>query len=655
LIYFRSVSLSFLDKQLFDNINWTIHPKSRIGLVGDNGAGKTTIFKAILEQVHLDSGVVEIPARKQKVFGYLPQDMVELEAIPMIDFLKKKSGIAAIEESIRNLEDRLSGIKQNTSEYSEFSQKYSDAIARFNALDGYAFEARAKQILKGFGFKENDFNQNCNLFSGGWKMRIMLTSILLAKPDIMLLDEPTNHLDTESLEWLESYLKDYTGTVIVISHDHYFLDKITRTIAELSSCGIHLFKGNYTYYLEEKEKRQEALRKEMELHKAQIKKMEEFIERFRYKASKAAQVQSRVKMLNKMSEIKLAEQPKSVVMKFPEEKKSAKEVVRVTGLGHSYGNLNVFSDLNFSLFRGDRVAFVGLNGSGKSTLSRLLSLTEEASRGMIQYGDGVHMAFFSQESSQNLNYHNTIWEEVSSVPAKASDQDKRNLMGAFLFSGDDVFKSVSILSGGEKSRLALLKIMLQDTNFLILDEPTNHLDMKTKNIFQNALIHYHGTVAVVSHDRYFLDRLVNKVFEIKEGCIHYYHGNYSYFIEKRSQTMATEPDEIALKALPKSQTLKGREKKRLEAEERNKTYQVRAALKRNLSEIEKKIASLEAYKSQHETALCDPSTHKDSSKMKTINLELKKVNDELEKSYNIWTALSMELEQITNPPERASS
>lgn len=655
MIYFRNVSLSFLDKKLFDNINWTIHSQNRIGLVGENGTGKTTLFRAILEQVPLDSGMIEIPGKKQKIFGYLPQDLVELEPVPLIDFLKKKSGLATIEESIRDLEHQLSSIKHHTSEYGALSQKYSDALSHFNAMDGYAFEARAKQVLKGFGFKESDYNQNCDSFSGGWKMRILLTSILLAKPDIMLLDEPTNHLDTESMEWLESYLKDYPGTIMVISHDHFFLDKIAMQIAELSSYNIHIYKGNYSYYLKEKEKRYAALKKEMELQKAQIKKVEEFVERFRYKATKAAQVQSRVKMLEKFSEIKLEGKAKTVSMKFPEGRKSAREVVNIADMGHHYGDINVFSDLNFTLFRGDKVAFVGVNGSGKSTLSRLLSQTERPSQGSVIYGDGVNMAFFSQESSQNLSYENTIWEEINSVRAPASDQDKRNLLGCFLFSGDDIYKPVSVLSGGEKSRLALLKIMLLNTNFLILDEPTNHLDVKTKDIFQSALVNYHGTVAIVSHDRYFLDHLVNKVFELKNGTINFYDGNYSYFIEKRSQTIISAAHEEISRTLPATQTLKNKERRRREAEERNKIYKKRAPLEKELSALEKKITSLETKKAEHEKAMCDPQMHKDPSKIKTINLELKDINAELEKAYNRWTKLNLTLEHVYQSSEKVSS
>jgi ATP-binding cassette subfamily F protein 3 len=646
VIYLRNVNLSFLDKKLFDNINWTIHPKSRIGLVGDNGTGKTTLFRAILEQVHLDSGIIDIPERKQKTIGYLPQDLVELESVPLIEFLKKKSGITALEESIRDLEHQISGAKQNTPEYKKISQLYSDATAHFAALDGYAFEARAKQVLKGFGFKESDFSQNCDLFSGGWKMRILLTSILLAKPDIMLLDEPTNHLDTESMEWLESYLKDYPGTIIVISHDRFFLDKIALQIAELSSCHIHIYKGNYSHYLKEKERRHAALKKEMELQKAQIKKIEEFVERFRYKATKAAQVQSRIKMLEKFAAVTLEGKSKSVTMKFPEGKKSAKEVVKAIDLGHSYGSSKVFGDLNFTLFRGDKVAFVGVNGSGKSTLSKLLSLTEQPASGGIKYGDNVNATFYSQESSENLNYKKTIWEEINTIATKANDQEKRNLLGAFLFSGDDIYKPVSILSGGEKSRLSLLKIMLLDTNFLILDEPTNHLDLITKDIFQEALINYHGTVAIVSHDRYFLDHLVNKVFELKDGSINYYSGNYSYFIEKRSQTTIELKNDSPLKVADKEQAFKNKEKKRLEAEERNKIFKIKSFWKKDLASIEEKIQALEARKAEHESVLSDPQTHKDSSKIKKLQIELKDITSELEHSYSIWTELNYKLEKL---------
>ena len=645
MIYFRNVSLSFLDKHLFDRINWTIHSKSRIGLVGDNGAGKTTLFRAILDLVPLDSGFIEIPGRKQKKIGYLPQDLVELEATGLIEFLRRKSGIAQLEEDLRNLERQISLVQSNTHEYGNLSRRYAQATAEFAARDGYVFESRAKQILKGFGFRQSDFDKSCDVFSGGWKMRILLTSILLAQPDIMLLDEPTNHLDTESMEWLESYLKDYPGAILVVSHDHFFLDKIATQIAELAHCRIHLYPGNYTYYLSEKERRQEALKKEMELQKAQIKKIEGFVERFRYKASKASQVQSRVKMLEKFRDIKLEGSAKSVVMKFPEGKKSVKGVVAVSDLGHVYGDLTVFSNLNFSLFRGDKVAFVGANGSGKSTLSRLLSLSEKPTHGSVKYGDGVNMAFFSQESSQNLNYANTIQEEVQGVPTSADDQNKRNLLGTFLFSGDDIFKSVGVLSGGEKSRLALLKIMLLDTNFLVLDEPTNHLDIKTKDVFQNALLHYSGTVAIVSHDRYFLDHLVDKVFELKDGEIRAYAGNYSYFIEKRAERTADTDQKRDQAETTEEKRASLKDQRRLEAEERNRQSKIRSALKKELTALEENIAGMETRKADCEQLLCDPQTHKTPVKIKELQVEFKSIENELASSYALWTDLSCKLEE----------
>jgi ATP-binding cassette, subfamily F, member 3 len=541
LIYLRDISLSFADRKIFDRINWTITDRGRVGLVGDNGTGKTTMLRAILGTVDLDGGMIEIPDRKRVSIGYLPQDLVELDPVPLLDYLRQKSGIAELEEGLKHCEEELSASAADDPDHEKLLREYEIAVARYNAKDGYAFAAQAKQILAGFGFRNSDFTKNCADFSGGWKMRIMLAIILLSRPDIMLLDEPTNHLDTESLEWLESWLKDYPGTIVTIAHDRVFLDKIVTVIAELANRTITLYKGNYSYYLREKERRREALKKEMELQRAEIKRIKEFIERFRYKATKASQVQSRVKQLEKFEVLQEEGSSRTVTIHFPESPRSGKEVLAVRRLAKSYGVLSVFHDMNFTLYRGEKAAVVGVNGAGKSTLSRILSGDEMPTTGEVIPGLNVKMAFFSQESAQNLNYQRTIWEEVGAAGTRSNDQERRNLLGAFLFSGDDVYKPISVLSGGEKSRLALLKILLTDTNLLILDEPTNHLDIKTREIFQNALLNYHGTILIVSHDRYFLDCLVDRVFELRDGICYEYRGNYSYFIEKRREEQNAAP------------------------------------------------------------------------------------------------------------------
>jgi ATP-binding cassette, subfamily F, member 3 len=654
MIYLNNISLSFADRRIFDNITWMIPEKSRIGLVGDNGTGKTTLFKAIMGMVDLDAGAVDIPNRKNRTIGYLPQDLAALEPLPLLDYLRKESGLAGLEASLRDYEERMSRSDPGSEEYASILKAYETASARFQACEGYRFEAKAKQILNGFGFRERDFTKLCTDFSGGWKMRILITLILLSAPDIMLLDEPTNHLDTESMEWLESYLKNYPGTLLAIAHDRVFLDKMVSQIVELSNHHLTVYKGNYSYYLAEKERRLEALKKQMALQRAEIRKTQEFIERFRFKATKARQVQSRVKMLERFEVVEREQGEKQVHIRFPEAPKSGREVVSLRRAGKSYGDLNVFRDLDLAVHRGEKIALVGVNGAGKSTLARILSGTEEPSAGDVRYGLNVSMAFYSQESAQNLDYRRTIWDEVRLTGTRSSDQERRNLLGAFLFSGDDVYKEIAVLSGGEKSRLALLKILLQDSNLLILDEPTNHLDLKTKDIFQNALLSYTGTVVIVSHDRFFLDRLVHRVIEIRDGRPWEYLGNYSYFIQKRSEAARTDGvggEAQPLTAAPggcqdvpaTAKTYKTKEEKRLEAEERNRLSRLTRDLKSELAKVEDRIAELEEKKGETEKALCAPDIHKEPQKIKPLNQALVDLARELETLYAAWDDLTEKL------------
>ena len=661
MISINNVSLRFGEKKIFERLNWSITDKSRIGLVGDNGQGKTTLLRAIMGQIDLDEGGIEITNRKNQTIGYLPQDTVELDPIDLISYFKKRSGLTELEAAIKNHELQLAGSSPESLVYQQELAAYETALAAFQAKDGYAFEARAKQMLKGFGFKEDDYHKNCTDFSGGWKMRLLLAFIILSQPDIMLLDEPTNHLDTESMEWLESQLKDYSGTLIAISHDRVFMDKLVRQIAELAGQKLAIYKGNYTYYLKEKEIRLEALKKEMELQRAEIKKINEFVERFRYKATKAKQVQSRVKMLEKFDILQQGEKVRAVTIKFPPCVKSGRDVVRADNLTKKYGDTEVFGQLDFTVYRGERIALVGVNGAGKTTLTRLVSQAEAPTAGNLKYGLNVKMAFYSQESAENLDYKKTIWEEIKEVGTKSSDLERRNLLGAFLFSGNDIHKEVSVLSGGEKSRLALLKIMLQDANFLILDEPTNHLDIKTKDIFQHALLNYHGTLVIVSHDRYFLDCLVQRVLEIRQGKIYDYPGNYSYFIEKRREgTVPISPvaltvggdfprEDLSADA-PRKSVYKTKEEKRLDAEARNRLSQLRQDLKKKVTQLETQVHQMESEKAVREKELCEPETCKSPGRIKLLNQELRSLSRELEGLYENWHGLAQQLEEIVEAP-----
>jgi ATP-binding cassette subfamily F protein 3 len=660
MISLQNIGLTYNDKKIFWGISWLITERSRIGLVGNNGAGKTTLFKVIKGETFLDDGLIEIA--KNRRIGYLPQDLVELEPLPVMDYLKRKTGHEQLEKNIRNYQDKIAGGDHREAGFAADLKKYDAAAEAFLFQDGYGFEARARRILKGLGFHAGDDEKNCRDFSGGWKMRIFLAVILLSEPEIMLLDEPTNHLDTESMEWLENYLRNYNGTLLAISHDHMFLDKMVGQIAELDRGKITIYKGNYSHYLKEKEKRAAALQKRRELQKTEIKRIQAYIDRFRAKASKASEVQSRIKQLEKFDLVPEGEKARKINFRFPEAKRSGKEVLTVRELGKNYGKLLVFSDINFTVNRGEKIALLGVNGAGKSTLARILAQNEKPSQGSVQWGFQVKPAFFSQESQQNVSYGRTAWQEVRDVDSKANDLEMRNLLGAFLFSGDDIHKPVSVLSGGEKSRLALVKILLRDSNCLILDEPTNHLDVKTKDIFQNALLHYSGTIILVSHDRYFLDHLVGRVFEIRDGRLHEYIGNYSYFIHKRDAEKAAAA--LGLAATGRADTAgedpgtavpgvnkpgKSRDLRRHEAEERNQRGKIKKEISRELHKLEAEIMELESIKIRNQALLCDPEVLQESARIKPLMQELKVADRRLAELLRRWEEMMRQHEELERP------
>ena len=627
MITIKNLRLSFGEQTIFRGLDLQITDTARIGLVGPNGAGKTTLLRVIMGIQEQDSGSVE--RSRGLTVGCLPQDLVELESVPLLDYLKHRAGISSVEAKLRDVEEKLSHSPEN---HADLLGEHSRLERRFEDLGGFAFESMAMKVLHGLGFRKGEELKNCRDFSGGWKMRIAMAALLLSSPDVLLLDEPTNHLDTESMEWLEGWLRIHKGAVVSVSHDVRFLENTAESIADLEHGLITLYPYSYDEYVDVKAQNQELLQKAFAQQQAKIAKIESFVNRFRYKATKAAQVQSRIKQLEKIQRIELEADSKTVKLTIPEAPASGWEVLKAQDLAKSYGDLHVFSGVSFVINRGERVALVGVNGAGKSTLLRLLSETEQPTSGTIRLGHNVKVSYYSQESAQNIDYANTVWEEACSVSSKLNASERRSLLGAFLFSGDDIHKSARVLSGGEKARLALYKLMLEETNFLILDEPTNHLDQNTREIVERALLKYQGTLLIVSHDRHFLDALAERVLEIRDGRLYDYPGNYSWFLEKReesvSETQADTP-KPAKKAKPNNEALR----------------EIREA-KKQVASAEKAIAEAETRMQEIDEALCSPETLSDSQKVQALMIERDELDRRLKDLYSRWEELSIKLENL---------
>ena len=628
MIDIKNLSLSFGEHVIFKGLNLQINSTARLGIVGPNGAGKTTLLRVITGELEPDSGVIE--RSRGLTIGHLPQDLAELEAVPLMQYLKDKAGISEIERKLRNVEEKLSLSTQN---HEGLLAEHSRLEKRFEDSGGFAFEAMAMKVLHGLGFRKGEELKNCQDFSGGWKMRIAMAALLLSSPDVLLLDEPTNHLDTESMEWLEGWLRTHKGALVSVSHDTRFLENTAASIADLEHGVITLYPCSYDDYVSAKEQSRELLAKAFSRQQAEIQRIESFIDRFRYKATKAAQVQSRIKQLEKIERIELAQGSKTVKLSIPEAPPSGREVLRVSGLAKFYDGQKVFEGVNFVIERGERVALVGVNGAGKSTLLRLLSLTEQPTSGTVKHGHNVKFSYYSQESAKNINYSNTVWEEARSVSSKLNDVERRNLLGAFLFSGDEIYKSSSVLSGGEKARLALYKLMLEETNFLILDEPTNHLDVNTREIVERALLKYQGTLLIVSHDRHFLDSLAERVLEIRDGNLYDYPGNYSWFLEKREEILSEASQVEDKKSQAKSKPRKNDDSLRAYRENKKAV----ARIEKEISEHESKIAEIEGL-------LCLPETLKASKKVRELMTERSNLDTELKNLYSQWEELSLQLE-----------
>jgi len=524
----------FGPKILFLEANWLVRNKEKTALVGANGTGKSTLMKALAGLESLDYG--DIQRTRGMSIGYLPQEGLRLAGRTVFEeCLTVFDEIRDMEREIEQLSAQLTELDHAGAEYEAAAERFSLLQDRFHALDGYALDAQVGTVLTGLGFGKEDWSRQTDEFSGGWQMRIALAKLLLAKPSLLLLDEPTNHLDLETRNWLEEYLRTYPFGYILISHDRYFLDVTIDRTVEIWNKRLTIYQGNYTRYLSQKEERRAQLLAAYKNQREQIEHLEAFINRFRYQATKAKQVQSRIKELEKIERIEIPNEEAVIHFTFPQPPPSGRMVVEAEGLSKSYGQKQVLQNVRFTIERGDRVALVGVNGAGKSTLIKLMTGVEAPTAGTVRLGHNVVSEYFAQDQYKVLDGDVRMLDDISRAAVKVPESELRSLLGCFLFSGDDVFKPLGVLSGGERNRYALARILVSPSNFLLLDEPTNHLDMRAKDVLLEAIAAFSGTVIFVSHDRYFIDRLATRVLEVENGAINTYEGNYEDYLRKKEE------------------------------------------------------------------------------------------------------------------------
>jgi ATP-binding cassette subfamily F protein 3 len=545
MIQLSAAGKRFGPKLLFDGLNWLVTPKDRVGLVGANGTGKSTLLKVLAGMESLDYGA--LTQTKGMTSGYLPQDGLKMsgrtvfqECMSVFDRLKD------MEREMEELMHRIGELDPKGEEYKQVADRFEMLQSQFHAHDGYSLEAKVGTVLSGLGFPSSDWNRRTEEFSGGWQMRIALGKLLLEQPNLLLLDEPTNHLDLEARNWLEDYLHDYPNAFILISHDRYFLDVTVNKTCEIWNKQVFFYHGNYEKYLTQKAERKAQLEAAYRNQRERIEQLESFINRFRAQATKAKQVQSRIKELEKIERIEVPPEEKTIHFSFPQPKPSGRVVAEFHNVSKSYGDKHVFSGANFTIERGDRVALVGVNGAGKSTLIKLLSGAEPLSSGEYKLGHNVEVDYFAQDQYKELDPEARLLDDLYSAGGKATQTELRNLLGSFLFSDDDVFKRIGVLSGGERNRYALARMLLHPSNFLLLDEPTNHLDMRAKDVLLESLQEFNGTLVFVSHDRYFIDKLATRIFEVGEGQVSIFPGNYEdYLWRKQGKPLELELAPVA--------------------------------------------------------------------------------------------------------------
>jgi ATP-binding cassette subfamily F protein 3 len=614
LLQLSGASKRFGPKLLFEDVDWLVTPDDRAGLVGANGTGKTTLLRILAGLDTVDGG--QRTAMRGLTAGYLPQDGLALSGRSVFaECLSVFAGVHALEDELEDLTRRMSELDPTGTEYREVAERFHRVENELHAHDSYSIEAHVGTVLTGLGFPKEDWTRRTEEFSGGWQMRVALAKLLLEKPNLLLLDEPTNHLDLEARNWLEDYLNAYPYAFVLVSHDRYFLDVTVRKIVELWNRRMHFYPGNYEKYTQLRDERRAQLQAAWRNQQDRIHQLEAFINRFRYQATKAKQVQSRIKELEKMERIEIPPEEKAIHFSFPQPKASGRVVAQFQRVAKSYGERLVFEDVDFFIERGDRVALVGINGAGKSTLIKILVGVEPISAGEFTLGHNVQPDYFAQDQYKELDPEAKLLDEIAGVTPMTPLVELRNLLGCFLFSEDDVFKKVGVLSGGERNRFALARLLVKPSNFLLLDEPTNHLDLRAKDVLLDALKEYTGTVVFVSHDRYFIDKLATRIFEVAGGRITVYPGNYEDYLWRKSGA-ADAPPAAEVPAPAQAPAAPAEPAKRLNPI-RLRQLQERAAA------LESQIESIEAEIAGHESALADFKSAEESIRLSVLLEELR--------------------------------
>ncbi len=648
MLSLSNVSKSFGEQLLFAGVSLTISPRDRIGLIGANGSGKTTLFSIITGGITPDTGTVSI--KKGITIGYLPQDVEPSRERRLLESVASASTmISGLAHRLGVLQEALAEEPDNE-EMRQLLDELGDLQHRFEAANGYNTEHEARVILSRLAFRETDLERPLAEFSGGWLMRAELARLLVLNPDVLLLDEPTNHLDLESIIWFERYLKSYQGAVMVVSHDREFLNHVVRKVLAIEPDRVVLQHGNYDSYVavraKELELRQAAARRQ----EATVRKQMRFVERFRYKATKAAQVQSRLKMLEKAAKVVIPRSTRKVHFSFPEPPASGQEVISLCHVRKSYDGNVVYPDLSLTLNRGNKVALVGPNGAGKTTLLRILAGVLPFESGERKLGYNVTSAYYAQHVLELLNPANTILGELRRAAPDESDERLRTLLGAFLFGGDAVLKPVAVLSGGEKSRLAIARMLVRPANFLLMDEPTNHLDIASREVLTDALEAYRGTLCFITHDRTLIRQIANKIVGVGNGQVHVFEGDYESYLEwKEAQTLGNQ--EISQKSAGVAAKQAERQRKAIEAEVRNRFYRQSQPLRKRISEIESELARHEARFRELEHQFSDVESYKDSARVIGMTSEYQRLKDAINTLTEQWESLSAELEGLVKAHE----